>query len=74
MALSSRSGPSIVTLRLSSARVPHVNAVLSRVMPALVDALREPALITVEDRSYRIRRLPFRDRQSLPTPSPQNRK
>jgi len=59
MAISGRKRPSIIALRLSSARVPHVNAVLERALPAIEAAVNEGSLITVEDQSIRIRPLPL---------------
>lgn len=59
MAISGRRSPSIVTLRLSSARTTHVNAILERALPAIEAAVDAGSLITIEDRSIRIRALPL---------------
>ncbi len=59
IALSGRRHPSLVTLRLSSARIEFVNAVLQRTLPALEPDLYQGALVTVEDHRARVRRLPL---------------
>ncbi len=59
MAISGRRRPSIITLRLSSAKTPHVNAILERALPAIEAAVGEGSLITIEDLSIRVRSLPL---------------
>lgn len=51
--------PSLITLRLSSSRVEHVNEVLRRVLPSLESDVRIGMLITVEDHRVRRRELPL---------------
>ena len=58
VALSGRAEPSIVSIRLTSPRVPAVNAVLEQTLPALESALRAGALVTIEDSRVRTRSLP----------------
>jgi predicted nuclease of predicted toxin-antitoxin system len=59
IALSGASAPSIVTLRLASARVEHVNAVPETVLPLIEEDVQAGALVTVEDHGIRRRSLPF---------------
>lgn len=59
VALSGRQAPSIVTLRLSSARIESVNARLEEVLPAIEESLATGALVTIEDRRIRSRSLPL---------------
>jgi predicted nuclease of predicted toxin-antitoxin system len=59
IALSGVSVPSIVTLRLATSRVEHVNGVLSRVLPQIEEDLVRGAAVTVEDGSIRRRMLPI---------------
>jgi predicted nuclease of predicted toxin-antitoxin system len=59
VALSGRTVPSVISLRLSSSRVERVNAALAAVLPGLEQDLRDGALVTVEDGRVRRRRLPL---------------
>lgn len=58
VALGGTDGPSVISLRLSSSRVEAVNRRLAAVLPALEDAVRRGAIVTVEDGRHRVRRLP----------------
>lgn len=60
VALSGRAVPSVISPRLSSSRVEHVNAVLPEVLPTLENDLPDGAIATVEDARTRVRRLPVR--------------
>jgi predicted nuclease of predicted toxin-antitoxin system len=60
VALSGRTVPSVISLRLSSARVERVNAVLQAVLPAVESDVLEGAIVTVQDGRVRLRRLPLR--------------
>lgn len=59
VALSGASAPSIVTLRLASARVERVNAVLENVLPLIEEDVHAGALVTIEDHGIRSRSLPL---------------
>jgi predicted nuclease of predicted toxin-antitoxin system len=59
VALSGARGPSLITLRLSSSRVDHVNAVLVRVLPQIGDDLALGTAVTVEEEAIRRRTLPI---------------
>jgi predicted nuclease of predicted toxin-antitoxin system len=57
VALSGRAAPSVISLRLSSSRVEHVSAVLQEVLPGVEKDLLDGAIVTVQDRRVRCRRL-----------------
>lgn len=59
VALPGRKSPSVVTLRLTSARIETVNARLEAALPAIEDALADGVLVTIEDRRIRSRSLPL---------------
>ena len=59
IALSGARSPSLVTLRLASSRVPHVNDVLARVLPQIEDDLARGTAVTVEEDAIRLRPLPI---------------
>ncbi len=59
MALSGRTAPSIITLRLASARVDYVNDVLERALPQCAADVTAGSLITIEDHGIRCRSLPL---------------
>ncbi len=59
IALGGRKRPSIISLRLSSSRVEHVNAVLEKVLRTVESELVAGAVVTVEDARIRLRRLPI---------------
>jgi predicted nuclease of predicted toxin-antitoxin system len=59
VALSGRTQPSIVSIRLSSSRVETVNATLDRVLPTIDADVAAGALVTIEDTRVRSRRLPL---------------
>ena len=61
IALRGAAGPSVISLRLSSSRVEHVNAALEHVLPQLEEAVRAGAVIVVEEGRVRRRDLPIRD-------------
>ena len=60
VALSRYSQPSLITLRLSSAKPDIVAQKLLDVLPQLEEALQEGSAITIQDESIRIRKLPVR--------------
>lgn len=59
VALSAATAPSVLTLRLSSSRIEHVNARLTAVLAAVEATLLDGALVTVEDSTVRVRLLPL---------------
>jgi predicted nuclease of predicted toxin-antitoxin system len=59
VALSGRSGPSVVSLRLSSPRVERVNERLRDVLPSLAAEIESGAIVSVEDDGVRARSLPI---------------
>jgi predicted nuclease of predicted toxin-antitoxin system len=60
VALSKYSQPSLITLRLSSAKPDIVTKKLLDVLPQIEEALQEGSAITIQDESIRIRKLPVR--------------
>jgi predicted nuclease of predicted toxin-antitoxin system len=60
VALSKYSQPSLITLRLSSAKPDIVTQKLLEVLPQIEEALQEGCAITIQDESIRIRKLPVR--------------
>lgn len=60
IALGNYTQPSLITLRLSSAKPDVVTQRLLEVLPELEQELREGSALTIEDRSVRIRKLPIR--------------
>jgi len=59
IALGRRTHPSILSLRLSSSRIEHINAVLERVLPSVESELAAGAVVSVEDGRVRLRALPL---------------
>ena len=51
--------PSLISLRLSSARIEHVNTILTDALPQLESALQAGSMVTIEDHALRIRPLPI---------------
>ena len=60
VALSRYSQPSLITLRLSSAKPDIVTQKLLDVLPQIEEALQEGSAVTIQDESIRIRKLPVR--------------
>ena len=59
VALSSSTRPSVVLLRIGSARIELVNELLERALPMVEGDLAAGALVTIEEHQVRIRRLPI---------------
>ena len=59
VALSGTRHPSLISVRLSTARIERVNAALEQALPTLESAVQDGAIITVEDQRIRVRRLPL---------------
>ena len=62
VALSGDDQPSLITLRLSSAKPDIVANRLLEVLPALQQELMEGSAVTIDDDSVRVRKLPIRSR------------
>lgn len=60
VALSRYSQPSLITLRLSSAKPDIVTQKLLDVLPQIEEALQEGSAIAIQDESIRVRKLPVR--------------
>lgn len=59
VALSGRARPSVISLRLASSRIEHVNDVLARELPVLEAEARSGALITIQEDRVRVRTIPI---------------
>lgn len=59
VALSGAMLPSVISLRLASSDIDHVNLVLQAVLPLLEEDCVRGTLITIEDQRIRRRRLPI---------------
>lgn len=64
LAVSNASGPSVITLRVSNVEPLAVANLLAGLLPQVEGQLAQGAIVSVSDRSFRIRRLPI----SLPLP------
>ncbi|MFB2879729.1 DUF5615 family PIN-like protein [Floridanema aerugineum] len=60
VALGNYNQPSLITLRLTSAKLDVVTQRLLEIIPQLEEELREGSAVTVDDNSVRIRKLPIR--------------
>ena len=59
VALSGAREPSLISLRLSSSRIEHVNSVLQHALSNLDTIVLDGVIITVEDNRIRVRHLPL---------------
>lgn len=59
VALSGSTRPSVVLLRLVTAKIETVNDVLERALPLIETDLAAGALVTVEEHQVRVRKLPI---------------
>ena len=57
--LTRKAALSLISLRLSSSRIEHVNTVLQRILPELEEEVQQGVVVTVEDHRIRRRRLPL---------------
>ncbi len=60
IALRNHATPSVITLRLRSSRVEHVNEVLRRTLPGLENVVDTGAVVTVDEDRARQRALPLK--------------
>lgn len=60
VALSGERLPSVITFRLSDMRAPNVNRYLANLLTRFSEELELGALVSVQDDSIRVRRLPVR--------------
>lgn len=60
IALSGKSFPSLISLRLHSSRIEYVNALLEKILPALENDMLQGMIIAVEDERIRRRPLPIK--------------
>lgn len=64
IALSNYGLPSLITLRLSSAKPDVISKKLIDILPTIETDLKEGAVITINDDSVRIRKLPLRQSET----------
>lgn len=60
IALAGETQPSLISLRLRTSRIEHVNEVLEKLLPSLNADLQAGTIITVSEHRIRRRRLPLR--------------
>jgi predicted nuclease of predicted toxin-antitoxin system len=59
IALTQRTTPSLISLRLSSSRIEYVNALLLKILPTLEQDVLDGMIITIEDSRVPRRPLPI---------------
>lgn len=59
LAVSGASGPSVIRIRREGLRGPEIAGMLMQVWKAAQDAIKGGALVTVTERTIRVRRLPI---------------
>jgi predicted nuclease of predicted toxin-antitoxin system len=59
LAVSAESGPSVIRIRKEGLNAEALAALLQGIWPSIEDALADGAMVTVTERSVRIRRLPI---------------
>jgi len=59
LALSGASRPSVISLRLSSSKIELVNSVPAKVLPQIASDVEKGAIVSVGDRTARVRLLPI---------------
>jgi predicted nuclease of predicted toxin-antitoxin system len=60
LALSGMTRPSVIIFRLRNPDANHINKMLKDMLPELLDELEAGAIITVEEKRVRVRRLPIK--------------
>jgi predicted nuclease of predicted toxin-antitoxin system len=59
IALSGKTVPSLISLRLSSSRIEYVNSRLERILPLIEQDVEQGIIVVVEDKRIRRRKLPL---------------
>jgi hypothetical protein len=59
VALSGAREPSLISLRLSSSKIEHVNSILLHALPKLESIVPDGTIVTIEDHRMRVRHLPL---------------
>ncbi|MBI5408870.1 MAG: DUF5615 family PIN-like protein [Nitrospirae bacterium] len=60
VAQSGLNGPSVVSLRVSNARPDMITRILTTVLPLIEAELTEGSIVSLDEKEYRIRKLPVR--------------
>ena len=58
-ALSKQKKTSVIVFRLNNTRVTHVIDRLKKILPILIDTLKEGAIVIIEESRHRVRELPI---------------
>jgi predicted nuclease of predicted toxin-antitoxin system len=58
IAQSGRNGPSVISLRVANAKPDIITRILIRVLPLIEAELREGAIVSIDEKEYRIKKLP----------------
>jgi predicted nuclease of predicted toxin-antitoxin system len=59
LAISDERGPSVIRIRKEGLDATALSALLQNIWPGIEDALKGGAMVTVTERSVRVRRLPI---------------
>lgn len=59
IAKSGFSGPSVISLRVADAKPDIITRILTSVRPLIEDELAEGAIVSIDEREYRVRKLPL---------------
>ncbi len=59
IAQSGLNGPGVISIRLANAKPEKVSKILLTVLPLIISELNEGAIVSINEREYRIRKLPF---------------
>src|SRR3990170_2607128 len=59
IALSGKAAPSLISLRLTSSRIEHVNLRLAKILPLIESDVAQGIIVVVEDKRIRQRKLPL---------------
>lgn len=62
IAKSGLNSPSVVSLRVADAKPDIITRILTIVLPLIEDELAEGAIVSIDEREYRIRKLPVIER------------
>ncbi len=58
IAQSGLNGPSVISLRVANAKPDIITQILIRVLPLIEAELREGAIVSIDEKEYRIKKLP----------------
>ena len=61
LAQSGLNRPSVISLRVDNAKPDIISRILITVLPLIEDDLREGVIVSIDEKEYRVRRLPIGD-------------